>query len=190
MTGDYRSGDGIVESINKFPWLYKLTDSDISSYGIEFAEPEITGVADITRLIASFEQVGGIFVSRDGKSIYFHALTGNGDTDIWMMSMVDGQWQEPENVANVNTLNDERYPFITFDGREMWFTGDHEGKPAIFRSMFIGREWQQASPIITGYALAPSLDRERNIYFTHWYMVDGERIDSDIYVAYRQKGCG
>jgi hypothetical protein len=35
---------------------------------------------------------------------------------------VNGEWQTPENVAAVNTVGDEGWPYVTQDGMELWFT--------------------------------------------------------------------
>lgn len=192
MHTDYRDPGNILESLDTFPWLYSIDKEEADYYGMDYQEPRIINPGNIGKLIAGYENSGGLFVGRDGKTVYFHAIGGNesDDSDIWIMRMVNGQWQEPENPASINTGNDESYPFITFDGRELWFTREVEGKPAIFRSILIGQEWQQPVPVITGYVLAPSLDKNRNIFFTHYYIVDGEIVDADIYVAYFQKSCG
>jgi hypothetical protein len=192
MHPDYRDTGNILESLDTFPWLYSIDKEEADYYGMDYEEPAIINPGNIRKSLTRHENCGGLDIGRDGKSVYFHALSGNGsnDSDIWIMRMVNGQWQEPENPVNINTEDDEGYPFMTFDGRELWFTRDYEGKPAIFRSVLIGQEWQQPVPVITGYASAPSLDKDRNIFFTHYQVVDGEITDADIYVAYFQKSCG
>ena len=38
---------------------------------------------------------------------------------------MNGEWQTPENVAAVNTVGDEGWPYVTQDGKELWFTMTH-----------------------------------------------------------------
>lgn len=69
-------------------------------------------------------------------------------------------------------MNDSR-PFLTADGTELWFTRDHQGSPVIFRSLKINSEWQEPELIISHFAGEPTLDPQRNIYFVHHFIIDG-----------------
>ncbi len=65
-------------------------------------------------------------ISCDGSIIYFasNRAGGYGGTDIWMSQKEeDGKWSEPKNMgANVNTSGDEEAPFITNDGKTLYFS--------------------------------------------------------------------
>lgn len=134
-------------------------------------------------------EIGELHITADGQEMYFHSdrAGGQGQYDIWVTSKVDGEWQEPENVAAVNTPENEGWPFITQDGNELWFTGTHLGTPAIFRSKRVNDEWQEPELIISQFAAEPSLDSEGNIYFTHHFFEDGVMLEADYYVAYRKQ---
>ncbi|MBU0706152.1 hypothetical protein KJ657_04980 [Patescibacteria group bacterium] len=68
--------------------------------------------------------------------LYYHSSKegGKGGTDIWMLTNIDGKWQNPVNVEAVNSEVDDGYPFITADGQEMWINRWYMGTPAVFRS--------------------------------------------------------
>ncbi len=65
-------------------------------------------------------------ISCDGNVIYFASNRpgGYGGTDIWISQKEeDGKWSEPKNMgANVNTAGDEEAPFITNDGKMLYFS--------------------------------------------------------------------
>lgn len=132
--------------------------------------------------------VGELHVTVDGKEIYFHSSRdgGSGGADIWVTRLSNGEWQEPENVEAVNTPDTEGWPFITQDGKGLWFTRFYMGSPAIFRSYKVDGEWGEPELIISQFAGEPSLDNQGNLYFTHHYFEDGKMIEADIYVAYRK----
>lgn len=65
-------------------------------------------------------------ISCDGRLLFFASNRegGFGGTDIWMSKRAtDGSWGMPENLgANVNTAEDEEAPFITNDGKTIYFS--------------------------------------------------------------------
>ena len=65
-------------------------------------------------------------ISSDGKILYFAAYRpdGFGGKDIWMSKLLpDGTWSKPINLGpNVNTAGDEDAPYITPDGRHLYFS--------------------------------------------------------------------
>ena len=133
-------------------------------------------------------EIGELHVTADGNEIYFHSSRagGSGGYDIWATRLLNGEWQEPENIKAVNTPNTEGWPFITQDGKELWFTRFYMGSPAIFRSYKVDGKWDEPELIISQFAAEPSLDNEGDLYFTHHYFKDGKMIEADIYVAYRK----
>lgn len=71
-------------------------------------------------------------ISCDGRTIYFSSNRegGLGGADIWVSKMLDdGSWDEPVNLGKtVNTPGDEEAPFITNDGKTLFFSSTgHEG---------------------------------------------------------------
>jgi len=65
-------------------------------------------------------QVGEMHITADGAELYFHSARagGKGQLDIWITRKNSGEWQEPENVAAVNTQENEGWPFLSQDGNE------------------------------------------------------------------------
>jgi hypothetical protein len=90
----------------------------------------------------------------------------------------------PVNVESINSEENEGMPYITPDGKELWFNRRYLGSPAIYRSMQVNGEWQEPELIISQFAGEPTLDNEGNIYFVHHFYADAEMIEADIYVAY------
>lgn len=131
--------------------------------------------------------VGELHLSADGKSLYYHtdALEGLGGKDLWVTRWEEGRWTEPENIAAVNSVVDEGWPFLSTDGKTLWFSRFYQGTPAIFRSQLVDGRWGDPELVISQFAGEPTLDNAGNLYFVHHFVVDGEIKDADIYVAYK-----
>ncbi|WP_373548689.1 OmpA family protein [Haliscomenobacter sp.] len=65
-------------------------------------------------------------ISCDGRTLYFSSIRegGLGGADIWYSKkMLDGNWSPPMNMGpSINTTEDEESPFISNDGRTLFFT--------------------------------------------------------------------
>ncbi len=134
-------------------------------------------------------------VTADGMTLYFHSSRpgGYGGLDIWMTQKTEnGTWGTPANLGpGVNTAADEGRPFLTSDGRELWFDrpGSKDPGPAVYRSVKAADgKWGIAQEVISRFAAEPTLDDRGNIYFVHHYFTpDGKTmVEADIYVAYRK----
>jgi predicted transcriptional regulator len=139
------------------------------------------------RLMKDF-QVNEAHLETNGKLMYFHSgrSGGKGGMDIWSTEKVDDEWQNPENLSEINTPDNEGWPFITQNGKELWFTRICKGIPAIFRSVRSGEIWGDPELVISQFASQPSLDNDGNIYFTHQFCDSSMKvIETDIYVARR-----
>ena len=71
-------------------------------------------------------------ISCDGEQLYFASNRegGYGGTDIWTSTMeADGSWSDPVNLGpTINTPKDEEAPYITNDGRTLYFSSTgHKG---------------------------------------------------------------
>lgn len=68
------------------------------------------------------------FISRDGKTLYFtsNKYDSKGGRDIFITTLgSDGKWTTPKNLGpNINTEADEDAPFITADGKTMFFSSN------------------------------------------------------------------
>jgi hypothetical protein len=130
-------------------------------------------------------EVGELHISADGDELYFHSPRpgGKGGYDVWLSRKVQEAWGEPENLAVINSPEDDGWPFLSQDGSELWFLRTYRGTPALFRSLKGEGGWEEPEMIISQFAGEPSLDEEGNLYFVHHFFEDGQMIEADIYLA-------
>lgn len=130
-------------------------------------------------------QVGELHFSRNWSELYFGSEKsgGKGGMDIWVSKLVNGAWQEPINIAAVNTPDSEGWPALNPAEDELWITRNW----GIWRSRRTNGAWQEAELIISPLAGEASLDSEGNLYFVHHFYLDGKMIEADIYVAYKKR---
>jgi hypothetical protein len=131
-------------------------------------------------------EIGELHITADGKKLYFHSHRpgGKGGYDIWVSRNVNDEWQEPVNVAVVNTEHVDGWPFISPDGTELWITRG-PGAPELWRSKKVNGEWTEPEKMFAPFAGEASMDIEGNIYFTHHFYKDDVMLEADIYVARR-----
>jgi hypothetical protein len=133
-------------------------------------------------------QIGEMHLSADGQTMYFHSDRpgGQGGYDIWTTSRSGDDWTTPVNLAAVNSVDTEGWPFVSEDGRELWFTRFYMGTPAVFRSRLGPSGWEAPELVVSQFAGEPTLDREGNLYFVHHFYRDGQMLEADIYMAARK----
>jgi len=134
-------------------------------------------------------QVGEMHIIENGNTLYFHSdrTGGTGGLDIWTTQKVGGEWQAPQNVETINTVDNEGWPFINQEGTELWFTRTYMGSPAVYRSTKLNGVWQEPQLILSQFAGEPTLDNKGNLYFVHHFFNNaGEMAEADIYVAYKK----
>jgi len=131
-------------------------------------------------------QVGELHLH--GDVLYFHSARegGLGDYDIWTTIRNGASWSDPVNIAPVNTVGMDGWPFVSSDGNELWITRTYLGTPAIFRSVKDGDSWSEPEMILSQFAGECTLDDEGNLYFVHHYYKAGVMIEADVYVARRK----
>jgi outer membrane protein OmpA-like peptidoglycan-associated protein/tetratricopeptide (TPR) repeat protein len=95
------------------------------------------------------------FLTADGNTLYFtsEAKGGLGGIDIYRSTKIkEGEWSKPENIgAPVNTEYDEDAPFVTDDGKTLYFASTgHEGYGNfdIYKSEWIDGKW--STPVNLG----------------------------------------
>lgn len=130
------------------------------------------------------DEIGELHISSDGSELYFHSYRtgGQGGMDVWLSRKVEGIWQEPENVAKVNSEYDEGWPALSADGSELWISRNF----GLWRSKKIDGQWQTPELMFSPLAGEATIDDQGNVYFTHHYFVDDQKIEADIYVAYKK----
>jgi hypothetical protein len=107
--------------------------------------------------------------------------------DIWLSRLVNGRWSDAENVAEINSEESEGWPFVTYDGREMWINRWYQGTPGVFRSVRRGDRWSTPELIVSQFAGEPTVDGRGDLYFVHHYFRDGKMVEADIYIARRRR---
>lgn len=92
-------------------------------------ENEITAIKPVEGFLNTMGYETQVTVSCDGSQLFFVADGGKGDLkniDIWYsVKQPDGQWKEPEKLGpNINTNGDEQSPFLTNDGKTLYFSSN------------------------------------------------------------------
>ena len=139
-------------------------------------------------------------LSGDGSQIYFAADNGKSNTDIYVISRVNGKWSEMTALGDsINTAYNERYPAIAPDGNTIYFTRIREAAKGVkipdprcgtiyMSTHKIDGSWSRAKdvpePITLGCDAAPYVAPDsRTIYFSS-IRRDG-RDDFDLYYTLR-----
>ena len=101
-------------------------------------------------------------LSNDGKTLYFSAemnekgkKTGQGGFDIYVAHLEDnGSWSKPENLGpDVNTFYDDKYPFLSVDGKTLYFSSqgfNSMGGFDIFKTTFDDNTETWSEPVNLG----------------------------------------
>jgi hypothetical protein len=131
-----------------------------------------------------------------GDTMYMHAerSEGAGGLDLYTLASSGSGWDEPETIGSpIDTSADELLPFVSSDGRELWYTSFSSTLglpgPAIFRALLQeGGTWGTPEEVVSSYAAEPTLDDAGNLYFVHHFYPSGSggMIEADIYVAWRR----
>jgi hypothetical protein len=160
----------------------------VDMWTAEYKNGAWTGWQNIGKQLNQDYDMGEMHVTADGNEIYYHSARpgGKGGVDIWVTRKVNGEWQVPENVEAVNSPDTDGWPFVTQDGKELWFLRWYQGSPAIFRSRKVNGQWDAPQLIVSQFAAEPSLDSAGNLYFTHHFYKNGKMVEADIYIAKRR----
>jgi hypothetical protein len=141
-------------------------------------------IAEIADFDPAYE-VGELYISNDGSELYFHSARpgGKGGLDIWMSSMVNGEWGEPVNLENVNSEYDEGWPALNPQEDQLWISKNY----SLWRSDRVNGVWQVPVEIVSTLAGEATIDRDGNVYFTHHYYENGQMVEADIYLISQKK---
>ncbi len=135
----------------------------------------------------------------DGSKLYFTSDRpgGMGGMDTWVSSKVDGKWGEPVNLgAPANSRYDDLQPFITADGKSLYFTRMNfaqSGKAidgyhaAILRCDRGPAGWSEPKVVVSDWVGEPSLTADgTTMYFVRVVFSKGRPVDADIWMTRRK----
>src|SRR5690606_29760527 len=107
-------------------WTYLARRSET---GDGFAEPVLIEELASTELI-----VIDAFLSDDGLTLWLNRAPLDGNADLFRAARpsLDAPFSEPEPLEDLNTDADERDPWLSPDGTQLYFTSDRDGDPAIY----------------------------------------------------------
>ncbi len=167
------------------------TDGDI--YTARFDGGRWSDWRNAGSLLNDTYNIGELYATAGGDTVFFHGPSQEDGLDLWQCGKNGESWSEPAGLGPpVNSGQDEGWPWVSPDGREIWFTRwsalGYPG-PSLFRSTRgPGGSWSEPEEILSSFAGDPALDGEGNIYFTHHFFdQEMQMIEADIYVA-RRKG--
>ncbi|MEW5844693.1 MAG: hypothetical protein AB1777_00345 [Bacteroidota bacterium] len=141
--------------------LLSRNDNDIYNLYYSTYNKETNSWAPITKFpkeintSKSWQTFGSL--SRNGDTLYFSSNRegGFGGFDIWMSIRTSSGWSSPINLGkNINTPFDEIAPFLTEDGKRLFFSSNGlrtMGGFDIFYSYYENKAW--GIPINIGYPL-------------------------------------
>ena len=189
--------NGCVYTNGKILWFCSLREGNYNPRGDYYTANFVNGswgnwqnAGEFLNRILDIEE---IHLSTDQNTMIFSAfLPGSyGYADLWQIHREGESWSQPENLGNIiNSTEEETFPYLSEDGSELWFTSfSRLGYPgyAIFRSTWQNGAWGEPQEIISNYASEVSIDRQGNLYFTHFlYDENDELLESKIYVAYKE----
>ncbi|MGQ9683396.1 MAG: hypothetical protein ACUVX9_12720 [Anaerolineae bacterium] len=165
---------------------------EIDVYSARLRNGRWGNVTNAGALLNKVYDIGEFHFTPDGQALFFGATRkgGQGGLDLWWCEKTANGWDAPQNLGPaVNGPGDEFQPFLTADGRELWFTGTSRlgyAGPAVFRSLRgADGSWGEAEEVISQFAGEPTLDAAGNLYFVHHYIRDERILEADIYVTHR-----
>jgi hypothetical protein len=189
--------NGCVYTDGKTLWFCSLREGNYNPKGDYYTASLVDGAwrdwqnagEQLNRIL----DIEAIHFSADQNTMIFSAVlpTGYGYTDLWQIHRQEEGWSQPEDLGSVvNSPDEETFPFLSEDGKELWFTSSSRlGYPgyAIFRSIGQDGVWGEPQEILSNDVSEVSIDRAGNLYFTHFlYDENGELLGSKIYVAYKE----
>ncbi len=121
---------------------------DCDIYVADVKDGKWENIRNLGRAINSIEWDVHPSISRDGNTLYFASsrFGGEGESDIWMSTRQSNEtWSTPTNLGPViNTRGDEQSPFISADGKVLYFASKYHrgfGGFDIFRSEKTDKGW-------------------------------------------------
>lgn len=119
----------------------KKTKKSKKVNGDDFSEPK-----KLNANINTKYQETALCVSEDGNTMYFASDRpgGKGGIDIYMTKKEGNDWGVAKNVTEINTEYDDDAPFLSFDGKTLYFSSkghDTMGGYDVFKSQDENGKW-------------------------------------------------
>ncbi len=137
--------------------------------------------------------IGEFHLTSDRQQMYFGSAEGTARPDLWVCRRNATGWDSPQNLgAPVNDEQNQSQPFLSADGRELWYTAwcDTIMGPCVYRSRADSTgNWQTPEQVVVRFAGEPTLDDAGNLYFVHHYYTGGDTsrmLEADIYFCRRK----
>ena len=195
--GDKNTLNACVYTDGKTLWFCSIREGNYNKKGDYYNASLVNGAwrdwQNAGEQLNRIYDVEEIHLSADQNTMIFSAFlpNGYGYADLWQIHREGEGWSQPENLGNVvNGPDEETFPYLLEDGKELWFTSSSRaGYPgyAIFRSIWQDGVWEEPQEILSNDVSEVSIDQEGNLYFTHFlYDKNGELLGSKIYVAYKE----
>lgn len=164
---DNKTATSCLSHDGKELYLYRDDDFDGNIYVSRLKNGVWSRIEKLGETINTKYWESHASISKDGKQLYFtsNRAGGFGDLDIYVSEkLADGTWSMPKNLGkNINSPWNENSPFITEDGKKLFFSSEgHNGMGGfdIFYSQKTKEGWSE--PVNIGYPLNTTDD---NLFF-------------------------
>ncbi len=99
----------------------QLTIKESFAKGSSWSEPE--AVSSLNIINSPGIECGGLSLSYDEKTLYFHANKpdGRGGFDIYYVKLTGDGWGEPVEMSDINSEGDDMYPTVTPGAETIYF---------------------------------------------------------------------
>ncbi len=188
VLGTLQSLEGDEFVANETMWFGSVRTGnlgEIDVYTASYDDGHWTDVKNAGQQLNVQYDIGAFCFTPDASALYY----GKGG-DIWECTKATDGWNEPKKVQNLDGVLNKDQPFVTPNGKELWFTGQSRLNctgPALFRSNLTSGLWGPPQEIVSQFAGEPTLDADGNLYFVHHYVTKNiSLIEADIYVAHHK----
>ncbi len=140
---------------------------------------------------------GNANISFNGKTIIFDSDRpgGKGNRDLYYSLKSDKGWSKPKALTQLNSNNNDWQPFLTKDGKIIYFTSDRTSdRSSIYKSERLGGGWDKWSKpqlVVSAFESTtiagvgePSVSSDgRMLYFLYVYQKEDGSFESNIAVS-------
>ena len=107
-------------------------------------------------------------IGPDGKTLIFCTDKGDGnESDLWVTFLSEEGWSKPKNLGTVvNTTKEEKYPFLSADGKTLYFSSDGHfgfGGYDVFVSRRLDDTWENWSEPVNLGKYINTLDNDLDL---------------------------